>query len=99
MTKRNRKLKSELEDDGYIDEIAVEVAVSGVRVVRLTQPERELALDVMLKRGDLTLQEMATRVGSTHRRVRKYLEEKGYRLVIDKHGPRVILPTNLVQKK
>ena len=40
-----------IKDDGIIDEVAVEIAAAGTRLVRLTRPEQRLAAAQILSRG------------------------------------------------
>ena len=40
-----------IRDDGIIDEVAIEIAVAGTRLVRLTRPEQRIAAARILARG------------------------------------------------
>ena len=53
-----------LPDDGLIDEVAVSIAVSGARRVRLTPPERDLAARLMIARG-ADVAELAAHLGTS----------------------------------
>ena len=54
MMHRDRGCVRLLPEDGIIDELAIEIAASGVRRVRLTHRERRLAIARILSRFDGT---------------------------------------------
>ena len=82
-----------LPDDGLIDELAVRIAVSGARVVRLTSAERDLAARELLERG-AGLAELAAHLGTNIPSARRLVAALGYVLGprCPSTGRRVILP-------
>ena len=68
-----------LPDDGLIDEVAVSIAVSGARRVRLTPPERDLAARLMIARG-ADVAELAAHLGTSTAAAGRLIKALGYRL-------------------
>jgi hypothetical protein len=68
-----------LPDDGLIDEVAVSIAVSGARRVRLTPPERDLAARAMIARG-ADLAELAAHLGTSTAAAGRLIRALGYQL-------------------
>ena len=68
-----------LPDDGLIDEVAVSIAVSGARRVRLTPSERDLAARIMVGRG-ADLAELAAHLGTSTAAAGRLIKALGYRL-------------------
>jgi hypothetical protein len=68
-----------LPDDGLIDELAVSIAVSGARRVRLTPPERDLAARIMVARG-ADFAELAAHLGTSTAAAGRLVKALGYRL-------------------
>ena len=68
-----------LPDDGLIDEVAVSIAVSGARRVRLTPPERDLAARLMIARG-ADVAELAAHLGTSTAAAGRLVKALGYRL-------------------
>jgi hypothetical protein len=68
-----------LPDDGLIDEVAVRLAVTGARRVRLTPPERDLAARLMVARG-ADLAELAAHLGTSTAAAARLIRALGYRL-------------------
>src|SRR6266581_2140174 len=68
-----------LPDDGLIDELAISIAVSGVRVVRLTEAERAIAAERMI-RGGADLAELAAHLGTSTAAAGRLIRALGYRL-------------------
>lgn len=88
-----------LKDDGIIDELAVEIAASGGRKVRLTLTEQRMAVERMLKAG-ASVHDMCARLGTNNLAVKKILAELGQEIVKDgrQNAPRVILPVDRPRK-
>lgn len=82
-----------LPDDGLIDELAVSIAVSGTRRVRLTPPERDLAARIMIGRG-ADLAELAAHLGTSTAAAGRLIRALGYRLSApeSRTGHRWIVP-------
>ncbi len=73
-----------LPDDGYIDEIAVELTINGVRVVALTDEERMVCLLRMISMS-LKPHEMRQRLHVTPKRLNSFLDELGWEVIPDPH--------------
>jgi hypothetical protein len=69
-----------LGDDGIIDELAIEIAVSGSRVVRLTWPERMLAARRIVAMN-LDLRDLVERLGLGADDTKRVLAELGLEVV------------------
>jgi hypothetical protein len=82
-----------LPDDGIIDEVAVSIAVSGTRRVRLTEAERDLAAERMI-RGGADLAELAQHLGTSTAAAGRLIRALGYRLSMPepRTGHRWIVP-------
>lgn len=68
-----------LPDDGLIDEVAVSIAVSGARRVRLTEAERLEAAARMIRRG-ADVAELAAHLGTNPATAGRLVRALGYRL-------------------
>jgi hypothetical protein len=80
-------------DDGFIDELAISIAVSGARVVRLTEAERAIAAERMI-RGGADLAELAAHLGTSTAAAGRLIRTLGYRLSVPepRTGHRWIVP-------
>ena len=67
-----------LPDDGLIDEVAVSIAVSGARRVRLTPPERDLAARAMVARAASSAR--SAHLGTSTAAAGRLIKALGYRL-------------------
>ena len=74
-----------IEDDGIIDELAIEIAVSGSRVVRLTWPERMLAARRIVAMN-LDLRDLVDRLGLGADDTKTVLAELGLEAVRGQWG-------------
>lgn len=74
---------SELPEDGIVDHIAVEVAVRGLRHVRLTPTEQDLATAAMVAE-DLTWRDMCEHLGVGDRRMGQILSRMGYEVTVER---------------
>lgn len=72
-------------DDGIVDEMAVQIAVDGLRTVRLTETERKLAVKMMAERG-LWVSEIKERLAANGHFVCRALREAGYDILPDGTG-------------
>jgi hypothetical protein len=90
-----------LEEDGIIDETAVQIAASGKRRVRLTQNERIATVKLMLRLG-IGVREMCDNLHVHPSVVREILDGLGYECVLNTHivGSKVmiILPKDRMRK-
>jgi hypothetical protein len=75
----SRLARNLIPDDGLIDELAVSIAVSGARVVKLTAAERNLAA-VRMIRGGADLAELAAHLGTSTAAAARLVCALGYRL-------------------
>lgn len=82
-----------LPDDGIVDEVAIGLAVSGARRVRLTEAERAIAAERMI-RGGADLAELAAHLGTSTAAAGRLIRALGYRLSMPepRTGHRWIVP-------
>lgn len=64
-----------LRDDDIIDDIAIEIAITGRRSVRLTKAERRVALMKLIQMGVTSSEDIAGRLRMGPSEVRKYMTE------------------------
>lgn len=76
----------ELFEDGIIDHIAIEVAVSGSRPVRLTPTERRMSIERMVRNGE-GFRTICNHLGIGGVLLRKLLDEAGYEILLDPVQP------------
>lgn len=73
-----------LDDNGkpieIVDEVAVRVAVSGVRRVALTERERRLVIEKMIKTG-WQYREIADHIGTSPAKLKPIIEDLGFTLI------------------
>lgn len=72
-------------DDPVIDEVAIHLAINGVRRVRLTTTERKVAVRLMAERN-MWVSEMKERLVASAHFVCSALEEAGYEVLRDTSG-------------
>lgn len=80
--KRYPDAKYELYDDGIVDDIAIQLAVSGARKVRLTPKEQTIAIRKMLKL-QFTPGDIRDRLGICYDNMAKLLDPMGYEIIPD----------------
>ena len=76
----NRLLDENDQPIEIVDEIAISIAVSGVRRVPLTERERRMAIETMIKTG-WQYREIADHIGTSPAKLKPIIEELGYRLI------------------
>lgn len=94
---RGPKPPLRLPDDGLVDELAVRIAVSGCRVVRLTPTGCDLAAREMITRG-ADLHELVSHLGISYADGGRLIRSLGYRLSTPSGGAskhRWIVPADL----
>jgi hypothetical protein len=76
-----------LPEDGIVDEEAIRLCISGVRKVALTEAERRLAIQQMIRARKYRPNDICRTVGVLHTEVQQIAESIGYKVVVDKISP------------
>jgi hypothetical protein len=87
-----------LHEDGIVDEIAIEIAVTGKRKVRLTQTEQKRVIERMLRLGYGRL-EIRNNLGIGAVQIDKLLDEMGYEIIRDPTQVSAKYPRKLITRK
>lgn len=76
-----------LPEDGIVDEEAIRLAIAGGRRVALTDAERRLAIQQMIRSRKYRPNEVIRTIGSNIQEVKQIAESIGFRMVVDKISP------------
>jgi hypothetical protein len=87
-----------LHEDGIVDEIAIEIAVTGKRKVRLTPAEQRIVVERMNRRGYGRL-EMRQHIGIDVPEIDRILDSLGFDVVDDPAQVGAKYPRKLVTRK